>query len=196
MPEDDVLSVTADEEGWVRCPRCDIRFTARDRRAWTGRRHRRCGQRLRLEVWDEPRTVEPPSPAYTRGLYRALLDYDGENLGRDLLIPWAVASRDELRQRLSVAFEPFGQQPVWGASPALQEISWEMYALGRVADVLLLPHQPEPLWPLAGYPGELLPASPAPYGTATLDEIAQFFGAFGMRVDAGATDFDPFFHEI
>lgn len=45
---------TADGGGWVRCPRCGWRFTVRDGRAWTGRRHLRCGQRI---------NVEPPSKA-------------------------------------------------------------------------------------------------------------------------------------
>ena len=37
---------TADAEGWLTCPGCRWRFTVRDRNAWTGRRHLRCGQKI------------------------------------------------------------------------------------------------------------------------------------------------------
>lgn len=38
----------ADAEGWLTCPNCNWRFTTRDPRAWTGRRHLRCGQRINV----------------------------------------------------------------------------------------------------------------------------------------------------
>lgn len=37
-----------DADGWLTCPRCEWRFTIRDRNAWTGRRHLRCGQKTRI----------------------------------------------------------------------------------------------------------------------------------------------------
>ena len=37
-----------DAEGWLTCPNCNWRFTTRDRHAWTGRRHLRCGQRINV----------------------------------------------------------------------------------------------------------------------------------------------------
>jgi hypothetical protein len=36
----------ADAEGWLTWPGCGWRFTLRDPRAWTGRRHLRCGQKI------------------------------------------------------------------------------------------------------------------------------------------------------
>jgi hypothetical protein len=39
----------ADADGWLTCPGCRWRFTVRDRNAWTGRRHLRCGQKIRVE---------------------------------------------------------------------------------------------------------------------------------------------------
>lgn len=44
-PETEVMADTA---GWLTCPRCRWRFSLHDRNAWTGRRHRRCGQKLRI----------------------------------------------------------------------------------------------------------------------------------------------------
>jgi hypothetical protein len=38
----------ADDTGWITCPSCDWRFALHDRRAWTGRRHLQCGQRIRI----------------------------------------------------------------------------------------------------------------------------------------------------
>ena len=40
-------SAPEDGEGWLTCPGCGWRFTVRDRNAWTGRRHLRCGQKIR-----------------------------------------------------------------------------------------------------------------------------------------------------
>jgi hypothetical protein len=40
------VEACADVEGWVTCPNCGWRFTIGDRRAWSGRRHLRCGQKI------------------------------------------------------------------------------------------------------------------------------------------------------
>jgi hypothetical protein len=42
-----------DQDGWLTCPGCGWRFTIRDRSVWSGRRHGRCGQRIRLPCGDE-----------------------------------------------------------------------------------------------------------------------------------------------
>ena len=41
--------VRPDENGWLRCPCCGIRFPFHDRSFCDGQRHLRCGQRLRIE---------------------------------------------------------------------------------------------------------------------------------------------------
>jgi hypothetical protein len=43
------MNVRAEADGWMTCPCCGWRFSPADRRTWTGFRHVRCGQRLRLE---------------------------------------------------------------------------------------------------------------------------------------------------
>jgi hypothetical protein len=49
FPDDHAeAEVRLDRGGWATCPRCGWRFTPRDRNAWTGRRHVRCGQKIKL----------------------------------------------------------------------------------------------------------------------------------------------------
>lgn len=48
-PEDtELVEATPSENGWVRCPGCSRRFLLTDGYAWTGLRHRRCGQKIRI----------------------------------------------------------------------------------------------------------------------------------------------------
>lgn len=44
LPE---ASARADAAGWLTCPGCGWRFTLRDPHAWSGRRHMRCGQKIK-----------------------------------------------------------------------------------------------------------------------------------------------------
>jgi hypothetical protein len=55
------MSAYPDSEGWLTCPACQWRFTIHDRRAWTGRRHMRCGQKIK--VIEE----RPPDPSLLHG---------------------------------------------------------------------------------------------------------------------------------
>ena len=41
-----VVAVALGRDGWLTCPGCNWRFTIRDPNAWTGRRNKRCGQRI------------------------------------------------------------------------------------------------------------------------------------------------------
>jgi hypothetical protein len=47
-----VLTANVDSDGWMRCPSCGFRFTIRDKNAWDGQRHKRCGTYL-LPVGDK-----------------------------------------------------------------------------------------------------------------------------------------------
>lgn len=47
------MPACADDKVWMTCPSCDWRFALRDKNAWTGRRHLRCGQKIRI-VGAEP----------------------------------------------------------------------------------------------------------------------------------------------
>jgi hypothetical protein len=40
------IQVEIGDDGWLTCPCCNWRFTIHDRKAWTGRRCKECGQRI------------------------------------------------------------------------------------------------------------------------------------------------------
>lgn len=42
------MKIDPTADGWIRCPCCGWRFSIKDKNAWTGRRHRRCGQKLHI----------------------------------------------------------------------------------------------------------------------------------------------------
>ncbi len=44
----DPIDVTPNDFGWLKCPRCGVRFLPTDLRVWTGLRHRPCGQKIRV----------------------------------------------------------------------------------------------------------------------------------------------------
>jgi hypothetical protein len=46
------VEVAVGSDGWLTCPCCRWRFSAHDRNVWTGYRHARCGQRIRLTGGD------------------------------------------------------------------------------------------------------------------------------------------------
>ena len=143
-------------------------------------------------------TPAPPAPAWTRDLYRALEEYRGTNVFADLLEPWMKASRDELAAgHLAVLREPYSSSPprqAWPVEDRLVDASWELYALSRVADVLLLGQQPE------ARPDAVATTDdhhePVPMVVeVSLDDTVAFFEGLGLRVRAESR-FHPFFHEI
>lgn len=44
--DNDPVPVVARADGWLKCPNCSWRFTITDTDAYTGLRHKRCGQKL------------------------------------------------------------------------------------------------------------------------------------------------------
>lgn len=42
------IDVEANNENWVKCPLCGWKFSVQDSSVWTGRRHKRCGQKLNV----------------------------------------------------------------------------------------------------------------------------------------------------
>ncbi len=42
------MNAEVDSSGWVACPSCSWRFAIKDSNAWTGLRHKRCGQKMSL----------------------------------------------------------------------------------------------------------------------------------------------------
>ncbi|MFF3074316.1 hypothetical protein ACFVSN_22025 [Kitasatospora sp. NPDC057904] len=104
-----------------------------------------------------------------RALYEALLDYEGAHRYEEIVTPWLDrALHAGYREELATAAR---HQP-WWEDPDGRELNWELYALSRVSDYLLLDD------------------------TRTWQEYLGFFASLGMTpiVDDGA--FDPFHHEI
>ncbi|WBP89582.1 hypothetical protein [Kitasatospora cathayae] len=102
-----------------------------------------------------------------RALYEALLDTDGPY--EDVIAPWlAQSSADDYRARLHTAATP--RDHWWTDKEDGWNLLWELYALSRVSDYLLL----DPKLP--------------PY--------LHLFTALGMTPFDTQSPFDPFLHEI
>ena len=117
--------------------------------------------------------------AVYRALFEALHEYEGDSLYTDVLAPWAHTQTrvfDWLR-----AFEERQGDPI---PPATTEDLWQLYALSRVFDVLLLPFQ-------NGRADDYDWAGPL----ILLEEYGAFAEALGLGV-LQPTEFSPFYHEV
>lgn len=107
------------------------------------------------------------------GLYEPTLHYAGAAWDADVLAPWVAENRATV-----AALHRVGDAGM--ASVALEPADlWALYALSRVAELLILPHQP----PADGPDWLPLPA------------YRQFIGAFGAT-SPQIEGFHPFLHEI
>jgi hypothetical protein len=114
-----------------------------------------------------------------RELWYALEDYHGPTVFRDLLKPW-IDRHESVRQFLAgLAHRPGNPIPA-----ATDEELWELYALNRVNDTLLLGFQPLRV-------GSNQHRSPA----LSASEYLEFFELLGLTVCSPAW-FSPFSHEI
>ena len=120
-----------------------------------------------------------PKPFF-RALYENLLNYQGERPYRDVLLP----EIDEARRTLDMLNSCGEIQARHLPTENIIEHLWELYALSRVSDVLLLPFQ-EGDCDGSSWPGPKL----------TAEERESYFISLGMRPIEKKT-FHPFFHEI
>ena len=113
-----------------------------------------------------------------RHLYRLILDYEGERLYGDVLLP-----REDDVQAATSALSEFRQAdgPTIGED-ALREGLWDLYALGRINDYLLLPFQGDERGRWDG---------PA----ISQEQYLDFFAAAGFTPFT-SNSFSPFRHEI
>ena len=51
--EKPILPVQPNKHGWIECPHCNQRFLPTDKNAWTGLRHRKCGQKIAISGPDD-----------------------------------------------------------------------------------------------------------------------------------------------
>ncbi|WP_406200583.1 hypothetical protein OH807_19755 [Kitasatospora sp. NBC_01560] len=117
-----------------------------------------------------------------RELYEALLRHEGGTAYRDVVVPWLDRAAAGHRSRLARAA---GYRPWWREEDG-RALLEELYALSRVADLLLLAFQPPADGPEA--PGPPLPGIPE-------QQYVGLFAALGMDAFGGGA-FDPFLHEI
>ncbi|MFJ9846729.1 hypothetical protein ACIRYZ_41120 [Kitasatospora sp. NPDC101155] len=124
-----------------------------------------------------------------RELYEALAWYEGVEPYEAVVVPWLWRAQDGYRAWLATAAEDSSWWAEKGAEPDGQDLVWELYALQRVSDRLLLtvrPHFDEP-------------GSPEP--RPLLSELSErayleVFTALGMTPFEVGDAFDPFLHEI
>jgi hypothetical protein len=111
-----------------------------------------------------------------RCLFSSIRDYEGGSLYDDLLVPWLDAHTDCANWIRSFACR--SGSPIPAAS---DEDLWDLYALSRVNDRLLLPHQPD----RRSWPAPVL----------SIPQYTAFMTALGFRV-VNPTAFSQFLHEI
>lgn len=114
-----------------------------------------------------------------RALHDALLDYEGDGVYADLLLPWLRANPPALAWLRS-----FAQRQGNPVPPASKEELWVLQAFSRIGQVLVLPLQ-QGRGNGEGWAGPPL----------SLAEYEAFVEALGMTVLRPA-EFSPFYHEI
>ncbi|PVX36220.1 hypothetical protein C8C92_2832 [Janthinobacterium sp. 78] len=116
-----------------------------------------------------------------RALHDALLDYEGDGVYADLLLPWLRANPPALAWLRS-----FAQRQGNPVPPASKEELWVLHAFSRIGQVLVLPLQQG----RGNGNGEGWAGPPL-----SLTEYEAFVEALGMTVLRPA-EFSPFYHEI
>ncbi|MGW7383993.1 hypothetical protein [Streptomyces sp. NPDC054794] len=126
---------------------------------------------------------EKNDPVAARPLYEALLDHEGPNAFGAVVEPWLARAVGDYRDYLATAAESLPRPPS-GPDERRVYLLWELYALSRVSDLLLLPFQPagdDDGW---GGPD------------VTVDQYVALFTRLGMTPFEETSCFDPFLHEI
>ncbi|MFG2952005.1 hypothetical protein [Streptomyces adustus] len=121
-----------------------------------------------------------------RDLYEALGRYEGTEPYETIVAPWRDRAQDSYRAWLATAAEDGSWWTGNETEPDGQELMWELYALHRVSDRLLLTFQP---------PSDE-PGSPDPQPLLSQHEYPDVFTSLGMTLFEDGDAFDPFLHEI
>lgn len=121
-----------------------------------------------------------------RELYEALAWYEGMEPYQTIVVPWLDRAEDGYRAWLATVAEDGSWWAEKETEPDGQELVWELYALHRVSDRLLLTFQPS-----SDEPG-----SPDPRPLLSEREYLDVFTSLGMTLFEDGDAFDPFLHEI
>ncbi|GAA3769645.1 hypothetical protein GCM10022403_001320 [Streptomyces coacervatus] len=119
-----------------------------------------------------------------RELFEALRDHTGPDVFATVVEPWLGRAAGGYRQELVEGVGRLGEYAVAGSDEQCVELLWELYALSRVSDVLLLAFQPRT-------------DEDEPWAaTVTMAQYLELFTRLGMTPFEESPVFDPFLHEI
>ncbi|MEV5801795.1 hypothetical protein [Streptomyces collinus] len=121
-----------------------------------------------------------------RELYEALGWHEGISPYEKIVVPWLDRAQGSYRAWLARAAEDSSWWTGKGTQHDGQELVWELYALHRVSDRLLLTFQPPPD----------KPGSPDLQPLPSKRQYLAVFTSLGMTSFEGGDAFDPFLHEI
>ncbi|WP_369240826.1 hypothetical protein AB5J56_40845 [Streptomyces sp. R21] len=136
-----------------------------------------------------------------RRLFEGLCDHDGADARAEVVAPWldrvenAYRAGNGYRAELSAGVARLCRQVPARPDEEQRNLVWELYALSRVSDVLLLAFQPP-----ADTAGEepwarRLPPT-AQWPALSMAHYLELFTRLGMVPFAEVEAFDPFLHEI
>ncbi|QKW25811.1 hypothetical protein HUT11_06535 [Streptomyces seoulensis] len=145
----------------------------------------------RQPVMDEERQ---PVDAYE--LFVALRDHgSAPDAFETVVTPWLARASPGYPARLAQAAQCLCDDGFDGPATLREDMSWELYALSRVSDVLLLAQQPpyeaggEVPWAHRLHPLDQWPA-------LGLEQYLHLFARLGLVAFEETGTFDPFLHEI
>ncbi|MGW0856372.1 hypothetical protein [Streptomyces sp. NPDC002690] len=138
---------------------------------------------------------EQPPSVDARDLYQELLDHSGPNAFGAVVAPWLARAGADYPAWLAKSADSLCREDFGEAAGLRTAMSWELYALSRVNDVLLLSHQPPPE---AGVdsPWARRLHSLDQWPTVGMEQYLRLFTGLGLVPFRGTGPFDPFLHEI
>ncbi|MEW1691393.1 hypothetical protein ACIQOF_07215 [Streptomyces sp. NPDC091265] len=132
---------------------------------------------------------------YARELFTSLRDHVGHDPYAAVVVPWLSRAEVGYRGRLADATDRLCRETFDGPATVRADLSWELYALSRVSDVLLLPFQPpaataeEAPWARRVHPLDQRPG-------LDMTQYLQIFTQLGLAPFDETGTFDPFLHEV
>jgi hypothetical protein len=138
---------------------------------------------------------QEPRSTTARELFEALRDHAGPDAYAAVVAPWLDRATGTYGTQLAEAGDRLCRETFDGPTTVQEELSWELYALSRVSDVLLLAFQPAG-GPMEGMPWAHRLHAPDRWPRVEMAQYLRLFTRLGMASFDGTTEFDAFLHEI